>query len=276
VVTAPELGHSAQDNFMLNIMATFAEFEREMIATRIADSRARMKARHLRFAGGIPFGHDADRGTKQFIPNEEEAAIVRWMFAEAAAGKKPSEIAIAANARGYRTKTASGGGPWSARQVLSTLRHPVHIGMLKDGPGIRLGSHPAIISDELFGAVGKKLEERRTAKVARYGPVWPLKGRLECGTCGRPLSPHSTRKGNKVYRYYRCRATAGGRPSCDYQISAGHIGNAVADHFPNRSGDDFIAKRIRELVEHVIYEPDTRRIQIRWRSQEGVAVGYVW
>ena len=38
MVTAPELGHSAQDNFMLNIMASFAEFERELIAARIADS----------------------------------------------------------------------------------------------------------------------------------------------------------------------------------------------------------------------------------------------
>lgn len=53
VVTAPELGHSAQDNFMLNIMASFAEFEREMIAARIADSRARLKVRRLRFAGGV-------------------------------------------------------------------------------------------------------------------------------------------------------------------------------------------------------------------------------
>jgi DNA invertase Pin-like site-specific DNA recombinase len=56
VVTAPELGHSAQDNFMLNILASFAEFEREMIASRIAESRERLKARHLRFAGGVPFG----------------------------------------------------------------------------------------------------------------------------------------------------------------------------------------------------------------------------
>lgn len=88
VVTAPELGHSAQDNFLLNIMASFAEFEREMIAGRIADSRARLKARRLRFAGGVPFGYDADARTKQFIPNETEAAIVRWMFAEAAAGQE--------------------------------------------------------------------------------------------------------------------------------------------------------------------------------------------
>lgn len=69
------------------------------------------------------------------------------MFSEAVAGKKPSEIA-AANARGYGTKTPGGGGPWTARQVLSTLRNPVHVGMLKDGNSIRMGTHHGIISDE--------------------------------------------------------------------------------------------------------------------------------
>src|SRR5581483_6228217 len=65
------------------------------------------------------------------------------------------------------------------------------------------GTHYGIISGELFNAAGKKLQERRTAKLARYGPMWPLKGKLEYGSCGRLLSPHNTRKGNKVYRYYR-------------------------------------------------------------------------
>lgn len=63
-------GHSAQDNFMLNIMASFGEFERELISARIADSRARLKARRLRFAGGVPFGYDSDERTKQLVPNE--------------------------------------------------------------------------------------------------------------------------------------------------------------------------------------------------------------
>ncbi len=69
VVTAPELGQSAQDNLMLNILASFAEFERELIAARVADTRARLKLRHLRFAGGVPFGYDADRRSKQLVPN---------------------------------------------------------------------------------------------------------------------------------------------------------------------------------------------------------------
>src|ERR1035437_5543902 len=77
IVTAPDLGDSAQDSFMLNILASFAEFEREIIAARIADSRAQLKERHLRFAGAVPLGYDSDRRTKQLVPNPLEAEIVR-------------------------------------------------------------------------------------------------------------------------------------------------------------------------------------------------------
>jgi DNA invertase Pin-like site-specific DNA recombinase len=59
---------------MLNILASFAEFEREMIATRIAKSRARLKARGRRIAGAVPFGYETDPGTKQFSPSPSEAA----------------------------------------------------------------------------------------------------------------------------------------------------------------------------------------------------------
>ena len=95
------------------------------------------------------------------------------MFAEAAAGKRPSEIAEEANGRGYRTKATSGrrGGPWTARQIVATLRNPVHVGMLRDGDGIRLGCHDPIISYELFNAVAKALDDRRTRReqTSRYG-----------------------------------------------------------------------------------------------------------
>ena len=270
IVTAPELGLSAQDNFMLNIMASFAEFEREMIATRIAESRERLKARHLRIGGGIPFGYNSDRRTRQLVPNEEETAIVRWMFAEAAAGKKPSQIAEDANGRGYRTKATSGrcGGPWTVRQIVATLRNPAHAGMLRDGDVVRLGSHDPIISYELFEAVAKSLDARRTRRErgSRYGAMWPLKGRIDCGACGRPLTPHSTRRGNRVYRYYRCRATAGGRPPCGYQVAAGTIEAAVADQLPRKYRDELDSHRIREQVERVVYKDDSGTVTIRLKQ----------
>lgn len=267
IVTAPELGLSAQDNFMLNIMASFAEFEREIIATRIAESRERLKARHLRIGGGIPFGHDSNRRTRQLVPNEEETAIVRWMFAEAAAGKKPSQIAENANGRGYRTKATSGrcGGQWTARQIVATLRNPAHVGMLRDGAGIRLGSHDPIISYELFEAVPKPLDARRTRREqgSRYGAMWALKGRIDCGTCGRPLTPHSTRRGNRVTAITDAgQRRAAVRPA-GYQIAAGTIEAAVADQLPRKHRDEIDSHRILEHVERVVYEETSGTVTIR-------------
>ncbi len=231
-----------------------------------------MKARHLRFAGGVPFGYDSNRRTRQLVPNEEETAVVRWMFAEAAAGKKPSQIAEEANCRGYRTKAINGrsGGPWTTRQIVATLRNPVHVGMLRDGDGIRLGSHDPIISFELFEAVAKSLDDRRTRKAhgSRYGAMWPLKGRIYCGACGRPLTPHSTRRGNVVYRYYRCRATAGGRPPCGYQVAAGTIEVAVADQLPREHRKELDSYRIREHVERVVYEDDSGTVTVTIRLKQ--------
>jgi len=148
IVTAPELGCRAQDAFMLNILASFAEFERQVIAGRFAESRARLKARGMRIAGAVPFGYDADLRTKQLVPNIGESAVVRWMFEQAAAGQTPSEIADGANVKGWRTKehtdrrtgTRRGGNPWTARQVIATLRNPVYLGLFRENMISRLAT----------------------------------------------------------------------------------------------------------------------------------------
>jgi site-specific DNA recombinase len=267
VVTAPELGHSAQDNFMLNIMASFAEFEREMITTRIADSRAMLKERQLRFAGAIPFGYDSDRRTKQFVRNPSEADIVQWIFAEAAAGKRPAEIATNANERRFPTKV---NGPWSARQVVATLRNPVYIGRLRAGHADRPGCHEPIIEINLFESVGRTLDARRTGgpKRTSYGAVWMLKGKIYCGRCGRLLSSHSSRHGVKVYCYYRCRATSGGRPPCGYQVPANRFEREIELHFPWRVRKDMTSAQFRGLVDRIEYDPENDQVRVLWNKTE--------
>jgi site-specific DNA recombinase len=219
VATAPELGGSAQDSFMLNILASFAEFERELIAGRIAESRARLKARGLRVAGALPFGYDADPRSKQLKPNASETAVVKWMFEQAAAGQTPAEIADAANANGWRTKRTTaqrtaktrGGNPWTARQVITTLRNPVYLGLFREKHDFRIGHHEAIVTHELFVAAAAQLEARRTRAPGKHYQIdWALQGRITCATCERPMSPHTIRYRNFIYRYYRCRSTGPG------------------------------------------------------------------
>jgi len=123
VVVSPELGISAEDTFVLNILASFAEFEREMIRERFADTRAALKRRGRRVAGVVPYGFEADPVTKQLVIEPREAHRVRKMFHWAAEGKTPTEIAEIVNRRRWRTKTRAskktgqvrGGGHWTPR-----------------------------------------------------------------------------------------------------------------------------------------------------------------
>ena len=132
---------------------------------------------------------------------------------------------------GRRTANQRGGNLWTARQVVATLSNPVYLGSFKDGDDVRIGHHEPIVGDNVIAAALRaQLRSRRTRTPGRrYEINWPLKGRIRCAACGRPMSPHTIRHGNGVYRYYRCRSTAGGQPSCGRQVSA-HAIELVGDH----------------------------------------------
>ncbi|MCC6264304.1 MAG: recombinase family protein [Bryobacterales bacterium] len=100
IVTAPMLGVAALDHMMLNVMASFAEFERGITASRIAEARAYLKANGRGMAGAVPFGYAADSRTKQLVVIPDEGAIVTRMFEWAESKLTPSTIAAVASAQG--------------------------------------------------------------------------------------------------------------------------------------------------------------------------------
>jgi site-specific DNA recombinase len=223
IVTQPELDFGARQTLILNLMASFAEFEQEMIRDRLTESRAAMKRRGLRVAGAVPYGYTTETRTKQLTVDRREALRVRRMFEMAAKGKTPTEIAEVANRRGWRTKewvskrkNKRGGSLWTPRQILATLANPVYIGQIRDGTRTRPGSHKAIVSEELFRQAIAIIQSRRSRPPGpkRAKMIWPLRGRLNCGQCGRLMSPSQGRHGSIIYRYYRCRSHAGGRSPC--------------------------------------------------------------
>ncbi len=138
VATAPETGAAALDTLMLNILASFSEFERDLAATRIAESRAHLKSHGRRIAGATPFGYDADPRTKQLVVREEEAEAIRRMFTLADQGLPPSAIAKFANAQGWVTGS---GNPWTARQVLTILTNHTYAGMVEHQNSFYEGCH---------------------------------------------------------------------------------------------------------------------------------------
>lgn len=116
------------------------------------------------------------------------------------------------------------------RQVLFTLTNYVYAGLVLDGYGLRDGCHEALIERPVYHEVQNVLALRRTR--APGGAIehlpWLLLGLAYCGTCQRHLSTHTGRRGSLIYRYYRCRSTAGDREPCNgVLVSAGVIETAV-------------------------------------------------
>jgi site-specific DNA recombinase len=216
IVTAPQIGSTAQDSLILNLLSIFAEFERDLIAARIADARKTLKRQGRRIGEAMPIGYDADPYTKQLVINPQEQRQVRAMFEMAAEGFTPSQIAQMANAKRWRTKTRSGlrsgkttgGNPWTARQVLAMLSNPIYMGKIADVDQLRNGIHIPIVPEALFAQVKAHISSRRTRRPGRKErpSFWPLKRLIRCTQCGRIMSTHITRHGSKLYRYYRCRS----------------------------------------------------------------------
>ncbi|MCC6391845.1 MAG: recombinase family protein [Bryobacterales bacterium] len=268
IVSAPMLGAAAFDNMMLNVMASFAEFEREMTATRIAEAREYLKSRGRRVAGAVPFGYSADLRTKQLVVVPEEAEIVSRMFQWAAAKMTPSTIAALANAQGWRTRNNN---RWTPRQVQYTLTNYVYAGLVLDGYGFRKGCHEGLITQEIYDQVQALLAERRSRKPGRANVAipWPLLGLVRCGSCGRPLSTHTIRRGSVIYRYYRCRSTAGGREPCKGVLVRAHEVESAVLQAAGLEQSGLTSKEeeaaFQSAIRQVVFEADTGRIQIEFR-----------
>ncbi|MFN8730872.1 MAG: recombinase family protein [Planctomyces sp.] len=243
LVHQPGVGTSAEGRFLRHIIASFAEFARELIAARLSDTRMSLKAHGRRLAGPPPYGYDADPKSKQLVPNAGEARRLRAIFEMAASGVRPSEIARRINKKRWTTKkrlsTRSGrligGGAWTARQIVDVLRNPVCLGVFADKGKLRSGVHAPIIGLDMFVRAKSHLDARtRTPPGKRSSNRFPLRGKVICPGCARPMSSYMvTRKlgprSGRVYNYYRCRATSGGRPPCrGRQVQAFRIEQAVS------------------------------------------------
>ena len=151
----------------LNILMTFAQFEREMTAERIRDKIALSKKKGKFTGGRVPTGYVVD--DHKLMIDQQEADGIRMLFQEYANTGSLAEACRRTNSAGHRTKKVvfktdgrvSGGGPFVPKNAWHILRNRIYLGEIPHKGSWYPGEHEAIISDELWEQVAARHQKER-------------------------------------------------------------------------------------------------------------------
>lgn len=207
---------------MLQILASFSEFERNTILENIYN-RQHQRALEGYYQGNLPLGYNnIPDNKKELMINQHEANIVKYIFESYAKGHGYRKIANALNHKGYVTKK---GNPFSISAITYILSNPFYIGKiqfakykdwnekrrkgLNDNPVIAEGKHAPIISQELWDKVqSRKKQVSQKPQVHGKGTNL-LTSLIFCEKCGATYAASTTtntlKDGTKKrIRYYSC------------------------------------------------------------------------
>jgi hypothetical protein len=182
----------------LNILLSFAQFEREVIGERIRDKFAASRKRGMWMGGHPPLGYDVRE--RKLVVNEAAAATVRMVFQRFLQIGSATTLAKDLAAEGVTTKR---GRPIDKGRIYKLLANRLYIGDAVHKGTAYPGEHKPIISRDLWDKVHSimAVSPRTRASNARAQTPSLLKGLL-FGPTGRAMSPSHTRKGGRLYRYY--------------------------------------------------------------------------
>jgi len=192
----------------LNVLLSFAQFEREVGAERVRDKIAASKAKGLWMGGVVPLGYDAvDRKLRV---NAEEAKVVRLLFDLYLCLGSVRQLQDECERRGLRTKrritpdgSPSRGTTFSRGHLYSLLSNPIYVGRVRHKDRSYEGEHEAIIDTETWNKVQTQLEVNAGRKRGRASARHPslLAGLLFTAEGVPFTASHAVNHGRR-YRYY--------------------------------------------------------------------------
>ncbi|MFN4282398.1 MAG: recombinase family protein [Alphaproteobacteria bacterium] len=211
----------------LNILLSFAQFEREVIGERIRDKIAASRKRGMWMGGFVPLGYEVR--DRKLVINEAEAATVRMIFERFVEVGSATALARALAAEGVRTRR---GRLVDKGFLYKLINNRVYIGDAVHKGTAYPGEHEAIITRALWDKVHGILRESPRVRAGRTRAATPalLKG-LIFGPTGCAMTPTHTRHGDKLYRYYVSQSVLKrGADACPVgRVPAAEIEGAVVD-----------------------------------------------
>jgi len=231
---------SSMGRLTLNILLSFAQFEREIISERTRDKIAAAR-RKGKWSGGRPIlGYDVDSRGGRLVVNEEEATRVRAIYDLYLDRQSLIATIKELDARGWTNKRwmnkkghESGGAPFNKHSLYSLLTNVLYTGRLTYKDEIHDGEQPAIVDDETSRRARQILKRNGATGGAQvrnqFGAI--LKGLITCVPCNCAMVPTHTTKHDRRYRYYVCaNAQKRGWHTCPSKsIPAGEIEKFVID-----------------------------------------------
>ncbi len=235
----------------LNVLLSFAQFEREVTGERIRDKIAASKQKGMWMGGVVPLGYDTDKG--KLMVNAKEAETVRHIFRRYAAIGSVRDLkseldadGIVSKVRRDRTGRTVGGVPLARGVLYTILRNCIYVGEISHGDRRYPGQHEPIVDRPLWDRVQARLSISHIAQVTGRTAREPslLAGLLFDGSHHRMVAQHTSKKG-KRYRYYVSRSPEGQNTNPAFRIAATGIERLITRRIQEFLADD------RQLLEAV-------------------------
>jgi DNA invertase Pin-like site-specific DNA recombinase len=233
----------------LNMLLSFAQFERELGSERVRDKIAASKRRGLWTGGVVPLGYKAEN--KQLIIDADEAEIVRRIFRRFVTFRSITKVLRELDADGVRQRS---GRPFDKIVLHKILKNRTYRGLTVHKKEAYPGRHEAIIDEGLWNEAQAISGEppRTRARAAAAREVALLRG-LIFGPDGRAMTPQHARKAGRCYRYYTSMLTIkrGENDGPVRRVPAGPVDQAVIEQIRRLvQAPEIVARTIRSAGLH--------------------------
>src|SRR5271170_5938626 len=221
----------------LNVLLSFAQFEREVTGERIRDKIAASKRKGMWMGGVPPLGYDVRE--RRLVVNPAEAKTVRYIYKRylelgcvRQLRKELAKRGIGSKVRVSQKGIKSGGCRFSRGALYELLANPIYIGEIRHKQERHPGQHEPILPRELWERVQRRLNDNaaRARRSSNGSIASPLAGKL-FDADGQPLYVQGATKGRRRYRYYVSKCLVNGSASGNgkgWRLAAPEIERAVA------------------------------------------------
>ncbi len=257
----------------LNVLLSFAQFEREVTGERIRDKISASKKKGMWMGGVVPLGYRVEDRALRIV--EDHAAIVRSLFRRYLEAGTVVRLKQQLDSEGFRIPIridgggrSTGGGLLSRGHVYKLLSNPIYVGRIAHKGQVHEGQHEPIVSQDLWDGVQQSLGDHlgaATTKRTRQSSDALLAGKLYDDS-GNRMSPTWARKGSKRWRYYVSQAALQGDKSkagSVTRVPAVDVEALVTDAIAKPSSIHATSQTdIRNLIDRVVIGGATIRIQL--------------